>query len=237
MKRRVAFRQYKVPFLPPKRIEDQAKLLLDEWAETHPAVTEPPVPIEDILELHLELAFCIADLKAELGHPDILGGIWFGDRMIKVDQSLDPNVMPKLLGRYRFTLAHEVGHWRLHRQHLMADPSAKSLFEANGGPAFVQRSSDNPPEEMQANAFAACVLMPRQMVYDAWSQWRGSHDPVAISSLPVGDYHADRRANEEMAMDQFCKPLAERFEVSAQAMRYRLQKVDLLVKEIQPRLF
>lgn len=237
MKRRVAVRQYRVPFLPEKRIEDQAQLLLDEWAEAHEATTEPPVPVDDILELHLELGFCLADLQAELGHPDVLGGIWFGDRMIKVDQSLDPSIQPRLLGRYRFTLAHEMGHWRLHRQHLMDDPSARSLFEANCEPAFVQRSSANPPEEIQANAFAACVLMPRQMIFDEWAKWRGSHDPVAISSLPVGDCHADRQANEEMTMDQFCKPLAERFEVSSQAMRYRLQKLELLVKEVQPRLF
>ena len=237
MKRRVAVRQYKVPFLPEKRIEDQAQLLLDEWAESHSPVAEPPVPIDDILELHLELAFIVADLQTELGHRDVLGGIWFGDRMIKVDQSLDPSIRPKLLGRYRFTLAHEVGHWRLHRQHLMDDPSAKSLFEANCEPAFVQRSGANPPEEIQANAFAACVLMPRQLVYDAWSQWQGTDMPVAISELPVGNYHTERQANEEMAMDQFCKPLAERFEVSAQAMRYRLQKLELLVKEVQPRLF
>jgi len=237
MKRRVALRQYRVPFLPEKRIEDQAQLLLDEWAEAHGEVTEPPVPIDDILELYLELDFCLADLQVELGHPDVLGGIWFGDRMIKVDKSLDPSIQPRLLGRYRFTLAHEVGHWRLHRQHLMEDPSARRLFETNCEPAFVQRSSANPPEEIQANAFAACVLMPREMVYDEWAKWRGSDDPVAISSLLVGDYHADRQANEAVAMDQFCKPLAERFEVSAQAMRYRLQKLELLVKEVHPRLF
>ena len=237
MKRRVAIRQYRVPFLPEKRIEDQAQLLLNEWSENHAAISEPPVPIEDILELHLELAFIVADLRTELGHPDVLGGIWFGDRMIKVDKSLDPSITPKLLGRYRFTISHEVGHWRLHRKHLMADPSAKSLFEANCEPAFVQRSSANPPEEIQANAFAACVLMPRQLIYDAWSQWRGSDMPVAISELPIGDYYADHKANEEMAMDRFCKPLAERFEVSAEAMRYRLQKLDLLVKKVQPRLF
>jgi hypothetical protein len=237
MKRRITARKYRVPFLPEKHIEEEAQLLLAEWAETHPAVLEPPVPLEDILELHLGLAFCVSDLQTELGHPDVLGGIWFGDRMIKVDRSLDPTVRPKLLGRYRFTLAHEVGHWRLHRQHLIDDPSAKSLFEANCEPAFVQRSSQNPPEEVQANAFAAAVLMPRGMVYDAWVRWQGRDDPVPISDLPVGDYHADRQANQEMAMDRFCKPLAERFEVSAQAMRYRLQKLELLVKEVQPRLF
>jgi len=237
MKRRIANRKYKVPFLPEKRIEDQAQLLLDEWAEAHAPIAEPPVPIEEILELHLGLDFCLADLRTELGHPDVLGGIWFGDRLIKVDQSLDPSIQPKLLGRYRFTLAHEVGHWRLHRQHLMDDPSARSLFEANCEPAFVQRAGDDAPEEFQANAFASRALMPQQMVYEAWAQWRGSHDPVAIADLDVGDYHADRQANEQVAMERFCKPLAREFDVSAQAMRIRLEKIELLVKEVQPRLF
>lgn len=237
MSRRAAFRQHRVPFLHERAIEDHARLLLDEWAENRPAVTQPPVPIEEILECHLQLDCLISDLRAELGHPDVLGGIWFGDRVIKVDQSLDPAVNSKMLGRYRFTIAHEVGHWRLHRQHMMNDPSAQSLFETNSEPAFVQRSNANPPEEVQANAFAACVLMPRQMVFDQWAQWRGSDDQVAITDLNIGDYHDERRANEEMAMDAFCKPLADRFEVSAQAMRYRLQKLELLVREIQPRLF
>ena len=235
---RVAGRGYQVPFLSERTIEGEAQLLLDEWAEAgRPAVTEPPVPIEDILEMHLELGFFLADLRSELGHPDVLGGIWFGDRMIKVDQSLDPSASPKLLGRYRFTIAHEVGHWRLHRQYLMKDPETKSLFEVGGGPAFVQRSSVKPPEEFQADMFAACVLMPRQTVYDAWEQWRGSDEAVAISDLEVGDYHGNRKADEEMAMERFCKPLAQRFEVSAQAMRLRLQMLELLVETVRPRLF
>jgi hypothetical protein len=237
MKRRVAFRRHKVPFVPAKHIEDEAQLLLAQWAQEHGAITAPPVPIEDILELHLGLTFEISELKTELGHPDVLGGIWFGEGLIKVDQSLDPSAEPRLLGRYRFTLAHEVGHWQLHRRHLMQDPSARSLFESGGGPAFVQRSSDSPPEEIQANAFAAAVLMPRQMVFDAWCQWRGSQAPVSVSQLEVSAYHTDPKANEEMAMEKFCKPLAEKFEVSAQAMRIRLAQMDLLVRQAQPRLF
>ena len=237
MRRQPAIQQSKVPYLPEKRIERQAQLLLDEWAEHHAPVTEPPVPIDDILELHLGLDFAIADLQGQFGQPDVLGAIWFGDRMIKVDQSLDPAGRPKMLGRYRFTLAHEVGHWRLHRHHLKEDPAAQSLFETGCAPAFVQRSNVNPPEEVQANTFASCVLMPRPLVYDAWTEWRGSDDPVAISELTIGDYRRNREANEAMAMERFCKPLAEQFEVSAQAMRYRLQKLDLLVTEVEPRLF
>jgi hypothetical protein len=226
-----------VPYLTDSRIEDEARLLLDEWAERKGEDITFPVPIEDIIELHLGLQFCIADLQSELGHPDVLGGIWFGDRKIKVDQSLDFSSNPNVRGRYFFTLAHEVGHWRLHRTVLADDPNAQKLFAESGEPAFVCRSTEKPREEHQADAFAGCVLMPRAMVYDAWQAWRGNDDPVRIGDLPTVDYHREREANENMAMEGFCKPLAQRFDVSAQAMRIRLQKLDLLVKEITPKLF
>jgi Zn-dependent peptidase ImmA (M78 family) len=142
-----------------------------------------------------------------------------------------------MLGRFNFTLAHEIGHWRLHREHLRNDPNEVSLFQANGKPAFVCRSSQKPPEETQADQFASCLLMPRKLLRAAWAEWRGSDDPVAICDLEIGDYHRDREANENMAMERFCKPLAERFHVSAQAMRIRLQALELLVKEIEPKLF
>lgn len=237
MTRRTAWQQHKVPFLPDKVIEEHAELLLAEWGESHAAVRQPPVPIEDILELHLGLTFEIGDLKASLGHPDVLGGIWFGDRLIKVDRSLDPALAPRMLGRYRFTLAHEVGHWRLHRQHRMDDPAARSLFESNCAPAFVCRSSISPREEVQANLFASCILMPRHLVIAAWMEWRKSHDPVVLSDLVVGDVHPDRAANEDKALDQFSKPLAERFQVSAQAMRIRLENLKLLLRKKEPSLF
>ncbi len=226
-----------VPFLHERVIDEHARWLLDEWAESHPPVTEPPVPIEEILEIGLGLDFEICDLQTELGHPDVLGAIWFGDRLVKMDQSLDPSITPKMLGRYRYTLAHEAGHWRLHRQHLMDDPAAVSLFEERCEPAFVCRSSAKPREEWQADRFAACMLMPRQFVFDAWMIWRGSDEPVAVTELSIDGYHDDRQANEEMAMERFCRPLADQFEVSAQAMRIRLQVLELLVKEKEPRLF
>lgn len=150
--------KYKVPYLPAKLIEEHAEQLRGEWALDHPDKPTLPVPIEEILEIGLGLNFEVGDLQTELGHADVLGGIWFGARTIKVDQSLDPTNNAMLLGRYRFTVAHEIGHWRLHREHLMNDPSAKSLFDEVDKPAFVCRSSDKLPEEWQADQFAACVL-------------------------------------------------------------------------------
>lgn len=233
MSRRAGWQQHKVPFLADKVIEDHAELLLAEWAEKRGPIEKPPVPIEDILELHLDLTFAIEDLQAALGHADVLGGIWFGERLIKVDRSLDPSVEPRMLGRYRFTLAHEVGHWRLHRRHLMDDPSAHSLFQQACEPAFVCRSNNSPREEVQANRFASYVLMPRRLVQGAWVQWRQNGDPVVLSDLVAGGSHP----GADMVLEQFCKPLADRFEVSAQAMRIRLEDLSLLLRKKESSLF
>jgi IrrE N-terminal-like domain len=221
---------YKVPYLRESVIEEHAQLVIDEWSEGHDAIVEPPVPIEEILEIGLGLDFEVCDLQAELGHADVLGGIWFGARTIKVDQSLDPSATSKMLGRYRFTLAHEIGHWCLHREHLMNDPAAASLFEQNSAPAFVCRSSEKPPEEWQADLFAACVLMPHKLIIEAWERWRGSPEEAVLTELGI-------KEDDEMAINSFCRPLADLFEVSAQAMRIRLQKLELLVKEREPKLF
>ena len=183
---------------------------------------------QDAIELGLDFEIC--DLQAELGHEDVLGGIWFGDKLIKVDQTLDPSTNSRMLGRYRFTLAHEVGHWQLHRKHLMTDPSALSLFEENGKPAFVCRSSEKPPEEWQADRFAACLLMPKRLVFDSWERWRGNPNSASFAELSIEEHDLD-------GLKAFCRPLAEMFEVSAQAMLIRLQDLKLLVKEKEPQLF
>ena len=57
--------------------------------------------------------------------PDILGAIFFDERRIVIDESLDPEENPSKEGRYRFTLAHEGGgHWRLHRRPVRQGPGA-----------------------------------------------------------------------------------------------------------------
>ncbi|TVQ34155.1 MAG: ImmA/IrrE family metallo-endopeptidase [Phycisphaeraceae bacterium] len=236
MSRRGVARKDRVPYLDGRVIEEHAEQLLGEWALKHGEVALP-VPLDDLVEMHLGLDYEIDDLCGQFGSRDVLGAIWFGDRVICIDASLDPTENPHLLGRFNFTLAHEIAHWWLHRQHLMDDPSAAPLFEKGGEPAFVCRSSAKPREEWQADHFAGCLLMPRRMLRKEWAKWHGSDEPVALTDLDIVDHHGDRQANENMAMERFCKPLAERFAASAQAMRIRLQSLELLVKEKEPGLF
>jgi len=224
-------------FLTDKRIEEEAALLLAEWAQKHGEVNDPPVPIDEIIELHLGLTYEIDDLRSRFHHDDVLGAIWFDDATIRVDQSLDPHVHPRMLGRYRFTLAHETGHWRMHRDRFRRDDTQSEMFDGEGKPSFICRSSDRPPEEIQADKFAGAVLMPRAMVYRVWESWRGDAGPVCVLDLEIPDFDTDPKRNQTIAMERFCKPLADRFGVSAQAMCIRLETLELLVRERPNLLF
>ena len=225
-----------VPFIPEKRIEQDAELLLAEYARDQGVAVSFPVPIEEVLEVQLKLTFEMDDLRAAFASPDVLGAIWFTDCLVKVDRSLDPHDQPHMLGRFRFTLGHEAGHWRLHRKHYQEDPAQAHLFDGRGAPAFVCRSSEKPPVEWQADCYAGYLLMPRKLVVAAWQEWRGNLDPVVLNTLPsAGSVGA--RDPRDARFETFCKPMAKRFEVSAEAMRIRLEKLGLLLREIPNTLF
>lgn len=229
--------RFGVPFLPEKDIEAEAQLLLDEYVLSGRWQLSAPVPVEDIIELHLKLAFAIEDLRALLSVDDVLGAIWFNEKEVRVDSGLDPALHPQMLGRYRFTLAHEAAHWRLHRQYYQEDPNQGKLFDGRGQPAFICRSSMKPPAEWQADHFAGCLLMPRKIVCSAWLAWRGNVDPVAVQQLPPVAIHTDAKQNENAAFERFCHPFAGQFEVSAEAMRIRLESIGFLLRATPNLLF
>lgn len=222
----------RVPYLTKTQIRREAAVLLAAYAEQHGAVLEPPVPVDEVLEVHLKLSVDIADLHALFGGAgDVLGAIWFADRRVRVDASLDPARQPRLLGRYRFTLAHEAGHWCLHRRLYLDDPNQQRLFggDAGGGPAHVCRSGQaKEPMEWQADYFAGQLLMPSHLVRAAWEAWRGNPYPAGDVELVSVGWDGGDPEGRDAAARRFVRPLADRFEASADAMRIRLEELGLL---------
>jgi hypothetical protein len=86
-----------VPFLRDRErdheIEQEAALLLAEYAREHQPVLTPPLPIEDIGELHLKLTFELMNLEQRCGHRDIHGAIWVNQQRIAIDKQFAPNVV------------------------------------------------------------------------------------------------------------------------------------------------
>lgn len=102
--------------------------------------------------------------------------------------------------RQRFTKAHELGHFMLHRD--------GELFVDKNFKAMMFRPSTNMPsdkwQEWEANEFAANILMPTAILQEE------------IEKLEI-DYEDDA----------WIKELAKKFEVSQMAMSIRLSKLGL----------
>jgi len=112
-----------------------------------------------------------------------------GKATIAINKSHHPN-------RQRFTAAHECGHYFLHRE------GDEQLFIDQAFARGATASAGTDAIEIDANQFAAELLMPEDMVKDA----------AVSQSL----------SDLDIAM------LALRFEVSEQAMTLRLVKLGLV---------
>lgn len=156
----------KVRFLTPTQIEGAVIETLGKFGKWRKKPVAPPIPIDEMVELYLKLDFAVVDLAALLGTKDVLGATWFEEQKVRIDQSLEGKE-----GRISFTIAHEVGHWILHRPQYEADKVTVPLFGAASPalPAVVCRSGEKKaPAEWQADQFAARVLMPGPFVQAAF---------------------------------------------------------------------
>jgi hypothetical protein len=228
----------KVPYLPKARIERAAVRLLVAHAKECSKPLEPPVAAEEVLECHLGLSLEFADLQGQSGDREVLGATWVDAGEVAIDASLDPVENPGNEGRYQFTVAHECGHWTLHRQQLL-DATCAPLFDDRSAPSIVCRASQqHEPVEWQANYFAACLLMPEELVREQWKDLRGGCEAYLaadeISDL-AGRYGIGETDGPTV---EVARQMAERFNVSGQAMQIRLAELGLIITQKQgPTLF
>ena len=224
-------------FVHKETIETGTLVLLADYARKYGVSVCPPVPVEEIIEAHLGLTFDFADLPRLLNVPNALGGTWFRDRKVKIDQSLDPSVFPDKLGRYRFTVAHEIGHWELHRHKYLSVEGQATMF-AGDDRSVICRSDDKSQLEWQADSFAGCLLLPKDMVYAHWESVYGNREPyIAIDE--IADLKARWGLGEnERPTVEVARQLAPVFQVSAQAMQIRLIDLGLIRTHVpDPKLF
>jgi Zn-dependent peptidase ImmA (M78 family) len=155
------------------------------------AVTQPAVAIEAIAQ-----AEGILVVRHRFEDGDVSGILYRdGDRHVIGVNSAHPKL------RQRFTIAHELGHRALH-------PGREIILDVPVRVNFRDKSSSTATdiEEIEANAFAAALLMPDKMIRDC------------IGRLPPGK----RREPDDTAT-----ALADIFKVSTSAMNFRLINLGL----------
>lgn len=166
--------------------QKQIKKLLEDSS-----VSKPPIPVEQIARL------CGAHLRYAPYEGDLSGILYREDGKIIIGiNSLHSKT------RQRFTIAHEIGHLKLHKEsELFVDRS------------FIHRdqlsSQATDRREIEANNFAAELLMPAEMLQSDWLE-RGAN--------PVYDYEND----------EYIHRLAKHYKVSLQAMIFRLINLKLI---------
>lgn len=218
--------QIKVPFLKHSDLDHAATELLRKYSTWKGSPARPPIDVDEIVEGYLGLDFDVVDLRAVLKMGDVLGATWLDDGRICVDQSLEGKE-----GRFAFTVAHEVGHWVLHRPVLEMEKVTLPLFAAKADeepkPAIVCRAQAyKQPAEWQADQFAARVLMPASDVRAVMRALHGD-GPATVRGLD-----ASRKSGQ---LDAQLRALADgvitdgKFSnVSNEAMCYRLLDLKLV---------
>lgn len=110
--------------------------------------SSPPIPVSEIAEsVGVNVVFThFRDLD------DVMSGFCdFEARRLYVNAK-DP------LNRQRFTIAHELGHWVLHREYYLRHPDKYPVL-----PRFDRTDNSNPFEK-EANTFAANLLVPKHLL-------------------------------------------------------------------------
>lgn len=167
----------------PNRAEQAATALLDEVE-----MQELPIPVDDIAR---KLGVTLRYEPLEGGMSGVLFREEGGNPVIGVNELHAET-------RQRFTIAHELGHLQLHEDVLYVDGLVRRDHKS---------SLALDPQEIEANAFAAELLMPRSLI---------------LRELK-------RRVPEGKVVDpaKLVRALAADFDVSEQAMEFRLVNLGI----------
>jgi Zn-dependent peptidase ImmA (M78 family) len=169
-----------------------ARLHGEALAETC-GFTKPPVDVERVAR-HLGLKIAYAELGEDVS----------GLLISKGDASVIAVQVNDVTNRKRFTIAHEIGHFHLRHQF---EPGEH--VHVDRGHAITPRNSRSSTgedlKEIEANQFAASLLMPSKLV---------EAQIKALRTTSLRDYHVTLLANT--------------FQVSEQAMTIRLSTLGHL---------
>ena len=187
------------PSLTEEAIEAAAVKLLAEFTASTGEQINAPIPVERIAERFLGYRIDITD-QGLFADPDYLGGVDFDSKTILVNSSVEGHE-----GRYAFTIAHELGHHVLHREHYQQQK------QGSQAQIMCRSKGKRPMIEYQADRFAAALLMPAVPLTIA---------ARALKAKSLGPRRLQRLATLLIAEGGFSN-------VSHEAMRYRLLELKL----------
>ena len=166
--------------------------IVNEWYTINEFSNVIPVPVQTIpaaLNIELKEAYLDDEISGMIENNS--------DSFIITINTNDSRV------RKRFTIAHELGHYMLHRNLIGIGLDDDRAYRSTKGGKY-HNISIGPAEEREANRFAANLLMPVNQVRLYWKK------------LDLNDLSGSTRK------------VAELFEVSELAMKIRLKNLNLI---------
>lgn len=199
--------QVKAPYLDYEKIRVIADNFLNEFHRERSI----PVPIEEVIEFQLGIDIVpLEGLQQAFG----VEGFTSNNReRINVDAS----VMTDNPNRYRFTLAHELGHIKMH----------KGLFDEavyDSAPDYKNFIGNIPTNEYSyfethANNYAGLVLVPTGVLERELD--------VSCELLEKEGYDLEENGINDLVYGFILRDLARKFEVSKQVIDIRIDKEGL----------
>ena len=226
-----------VPALRKEDIEIRAEAALRYFA---PRIFDEPAatPVVEFAEAATRAVGASLSVTSTLGvnsrGEKLLGACYFAPTLaIHTDISL---LAAHSAPRFRFTLAHELGHLSLHRKlpidFQSLDATSKMILDGRRDLRLGKRRLTPPRDwlEWQAKYYAACVLLPRATFVGAVERWQregGIRNPGHI-------YLDDQEENVE-AYRILASHLAELYQASRSSVRIRLDQLGCVTDRRQPK--
>jgi IrrE N-terminal-like domain len=222
-----------IPFIKEAEIEAQANALLNRTSLS----VNTSIPIEEILECHMKLVLEPFDdaLFPEQAHDQVLGYTDLRSNIVGVHESIiprsddDPNI-----GRYNFTLAHEIGHHILHKDYILQHDLQLNCFEERQNAVMHKSSQKKSSHEWQADCFASYLLMPKFLIIEHLLSFQGHCEAVTYDEIAEGfaDHVRTLYSKEVLAKMHF-KQMARALRVSQEALYIRLKKMRFIAEHKQ----
>jgi Zn-dependent peptidase ImmA (M78 family) len=216
-----------VPILKFTRIEEIAAELLRKRCN-HVLQKGCPTPVLDILEKLREktkLNYEMADLGTVDGKK-VLGKVNFPSRTLFLDKCL----LDERSIQFRFTAAHEIGHWVLHRYRplrINEQGPVEEFTDDEDSLCRLESTTSREWVERQANAFAAALVLP---IATFRAELVSAQREIGITkNLGVAFLNNDPSSKGDLG--HIVAMLSDKYNVSKESVKVRLRTQQLLLGE------
>ena len=159
-------------YISDAEIETYATGILHKYGRQYQPIMAPPVPIEDIIDLAVDIPIVREAIPDHHGSPVLAKLVAKGHPHPALEIIVNEDKQPffdQYKGTEEYSLAHELGHSVLHIDHgslntlLLPDAKEQSVILCRMN-SDEERDHNAKRREFQAERFAAYILMPQDLL-------------------------------------------------------------------------